>query len=75
MEKIEPTTWQVYSWGGVPIYDIKVWAQERGEKMVQYRETTHTVYGPEVIYGEMSESFWNSLMWNGRTHYEELGRT
>lgn len=63
---------QVFSWRGEPIYDIVEWARERNEQMVEYRLTTRTVYGPEVSYGRMPESFWKSLMFKANEHYERL---
>jgi hypothetical protein len=56
---------QVYKWRGEVIQDIDAWAKSRGERMIKYRYTVQTVYGPEVTEGRMPESFWNSLLIHG----------
>ena len=66
--------YQAFTWRGEPIYDIHKWAKDRGERMVEYRLTTRTVYGDEVEEGIMPESFWNNLMRTGNQHYEEISR-
>lgn len=67
-------SFQVFNWRGKPIPDIYAWTAERGEKMIHYRLTTRTPYGPEVTEGYMPESFWNGLLWHGNETYEELRR-
>lgn len=64
--------WQKFTWRGEPIPDIEKWASARGERMVHYKLTITTVYGPEVTTGKMPESFWNSLLINPKHHYEEI---
>ena len=63
---------QTYSWKGQPIYNIDEWAKERNQQMVEYKLTVNTVYGPEVSFGRMPESFWKSLMFKGNERYERL---
>jgi len=65
-------SFQTFSWQGKPIKDIYQWATERGERMVKYELTTRTPYGPEVEYGVMPESFWNSLLFTGNQSYKEI---
>lgn len=64
--------WERFTWRGEPIYNIQEWATKRGERMVKYRLTKQTVYGPEISEGHMPESFWNSLLIMGNESYEEL---
>lgn len=63
---------QAFSWRGEPIHNIEEWAKSRNERMVEYRLTTRTIYGDEVSYGKMPESFWRGLMFKGNEHYERL---
>lgn len=64
------TGFQVYTWRGVPIHDIKSWARERGEQMVvvdhMVREPVVYVDGSGIVESheelEMPESFFNGMV-------------
>jgi hypothetical protein len=73
-----------WMWRGKPIHDIRAWARERNEQMVQYIEYQRQLvpYGPpggqfvtEETPGEMPESFWNGMHFTADHWYTETGRT
>ena len=67
-----------YSYRGKPISDIKKWCKDRGERLVKYRASRNVPnifsgkIDKEEKFGEMPESFWNTLWMGDGWHYEEI---
>lgn len=70
---------QQFTWNGEPITDIRAWAKERREKLVEYRAVRmipsmiSNSFEIEEKTGHMPSSFWNNLVWSHGWRYSWLG--